>query len=149
MNPSPYANVAAGGYAANTAKDASDLNLLSVLHYVWSALLGCGTLGIVGYFILLGGVFGVSATSGGADPKGAAVAAGATIAVGLVVGVMMGALFVVHLLAASGLRKRKRRVLIMIASALMCTSVPLGTLLGVFTFIVLGRPGAKALFEAS
>jgi len=130
-----------------TAKDESDLNLLSVLHYVWSAFLGCGTVGVAGYFVLLGGLFGVSATSGGADPTGAAVAAGATAIIGIVVAVMMGALMVLHLLAASGLRNRKRRVLIYIASALMCTSFPLGTALGVFTIIVLGRPGAKALFE--
>jgi hypothetical protein len=29
----------------------------------------------------------------------------------------------------------------------MCTSVPLGTLLGVFTIITLGRPGVKALYK--
>ncbi len=149
MNPGPFPGAAAGGYSASaaTAKDESDLNLLSVLHYVWSGLLGCSTLGIVGYFVLLGGIFGVSATSTG--EQGAVVAAGATIVMGVVVGVMMAALFVIHFLAASGLRNKKRRVLILIASALMCTSVPLGTLLGVFTFIVLGRPGVKALFGAS
>lgn len=131
------------------AKDESDLNMLSVLHYVWSALLGCGTLGVVGYFVLMGGIFGLTATSSGGDPTGAAVAAGATIVMGVVMGLFMFALFLIHFLAASGLRKRKRRILIYVASALMCTSVPLGTLLGVFTFIVLGRPSVKALFDAS
>jgi hypothetical protein len=121
------------------------LNLLATLHYVWSGLLGCGTLGIIGYFLLVGGLVGASAASAGSGD--AAVAAGVTIVMGLVVGAMMIALFVVHVLAASGLKKRKRKVMIYIASALMCTSVPLGTLLGVFTFITLGRPGVKALFD--
>ncbi|MBK9000521.1 MAG: hypothetical protein IPM35_32780 [Myxococcales bacterium] len=145
MHPGPFPG---NPYAPN-AKDESDLNLLSVLHYVWSALLGCSTLGVIGYFVLLGGIFGVSATSSGADPTGAAVAAGATLVMGVIVGIFMAALFVIHFLAASGLRNRKRRLLIFVASALMCTSVPLGTLLGVFTFIVMGRPGVKALFGAS
>ncbi|GMV13701.1 MAG: hypothetical protein HS104_34805 [Polyangiaceae bacterium] len=145
MHPGPFP----GNPYAPSAKDESDLNLLSVLHYVWSALLGCSTLGVIGYFVLLGGIFGVSATSSGADPTGAAVAAGATLVMGVIVGIFMAALFVIHFLAASGLRNRKRRLLIFVASALMCTSVPLGTLLGVFTFIVMGRPGVKALFGAS
>ena len=150
MNPGPFPNTPGPGYQATpNAKDESDLNLLSVLHYVWSGLLGCGTIGIVGYFIMLGGLFGVSASSSGADPTGAAVAAGATIVIGVLMGFFMAVLFVVHLLAASGLRKRKRRVLIFIASGLMCTSFPLGTALGVFTIITLGRPGVKALFGVS
>jgi len=145
MNPGPHP----GAPSALNAKDASDLDMLSVLHYVWSALLGCGTLGVVGYFVLMGGLFGFTATSSGGDAAGAAVAAGVTIALGVVMGLVMGALFLLHFLAASGLRQRKRRVLIYVASALMCTSVPLGTLLGVFTFIVLGRPSVKALFDAN
>jgi hypothetical protein len=141
-------NPYAAGYAPGpNPKDESDLNLLSVLHYVWSAFLGCGALGVAGYFVLLGGLFGASATSSGADPAGAAVAAGATVVIGAVIAIMMGAFLVLHLLAASGLRKRKRRVLIYVASALMCTSFPLGTALGVFTIIVLGRPSVKALFQ--
>jgi hypothetical protein len=129
-----------------TPKDESDLNLLATLHYVWSGLLGCGTVGVVGYFLLIGGLMGATASSAGGGGE-AAVAVGVTLVMGLVVGAMMLALFVIHLLAASGLKKRKRKVLIYVASALMCTSVPLGTLLGIFTFMTLGRSGVKELFD--
>lgn len=120
--------------------------MLATLHYVWSGLLGCGTLGVVGYFLLIGGLMGAGAASSGGGGE-AVVAVGVTAVMGIFVVAIFAALFIVHLLAASGLKKRKRRVMIYIASALMCTSVPLGTLLGVFTFITLGRPGVKALFD--
>lgn len=135
------------GAAVTTSKDESDLNLLSTLHYVWSALLGCGTLGIFGYFMMIAGVMGVGASRGGAPGGEVAAAVGVTTVMGIVITLMFLALFVVHILAASGLKKRKRRVLTYIASGLMCTSVPLGTLLGIFTIITLGRPGVKALYQ--
>jgi hypothetical protein len=144
-NPPGYGQPQAGA----SPKDESDLNLLATLHYVWSGLLGCSTLGIVGYFVLLGGMFGLGASRGGADPAGTAAAVGITMVIGIVVGVMMLALFVVHLLAASGLKKRNRRMLTFVASALMCTSFPLGTALGVWTIVTLGRPGVKALYGIS
>jgi hypothetical protein len=135
------------GVPATTAKDESDLNLLATLHYVWSGLLGCGTVGIFGYFVLVAGALGLGASKGGAPGGEVAAAVGVTTVMGIVVTLMFLALFVIHILAASGLKKRKRRVLTYIASALMCTSVPLGTLLGIFTIITLGRPGVRALYN--
>lgn len=140
------------GYGAQapigpTPKDESDLNLLATLHYVWSGLIGCGTVGIVGYFLMIGGLMGATASSAGGGGGEAAVAVGVTLVMGLFVGAIMLVLFAIHILAASGLKKRKRKVIIYIASALMCTSVPLGTLLGIFTFITLGRSGVKELFD--
>lgn len=142
----PVPGVGPGGLGP-TAKDESDLNLLSTLHYVWSGLLGCGTLGAIGYFLMIAGVMGIGVSQGGGGGGEAVAIVGVTAVMGIVVCGMMLALFLVHILAASGLRKRKRRVLTYVASALMCTSVPLGTLLGVFTIITLGRPGVKALYR--
>jgi hypothetical protein len=142
----PVQQYPAPGLPGPTAKDESDLDLLSTLHYVWSGLLGCGTLGMMGYFVMVTGVLGIGASQGGGG--GEAVAAiGVMAVIGVAVCAMMLALFAVHFLAASGLRKRKRRVLTYVASALMCTSFPLGTLLGVFTIMTLGRPGVKALYK--
>ncbi|HZR77663.1 MAG TPA: hypothetical protein VFA58_00550, partial [Chthoniobacterales bacterium] len=42
------------------------------------------------------------------------------------------------------IKQRKHRVLVYIMAALNCLFVPYGTLLGVFTFIVLGSPEAVA-----
>lgn len=52
-----------------------------------------------------------------------------------------------RLLAARSLRERKSRTLCHVAAALSCLSMPYGTVLGIFTFTVLGRPEVIALFE--
>ena len=46
------------------------------------------------------------------------------------------------------LKKRKSRTFCMVVAALECLGVPYGTLLGIFTFIVLGRDSVTRLFEA-
>ena len=47
------------------------------------------------------------------------------------------------------IRNRKGRVFCMVVGALECLGVPYGTLLGIFTFIVLGRESVERLFEAN
>lgn len=44
--------------------------------------------------------------------------------------------------------RRRNQTLIQVVAALLCLHVPLGTLLGVFTFIILGRPSIASLFGA-
>ena len=43
--------------------------------------------------------------------------------------------------------RRKHRIFCYVVAALSCLSVPFGTLLGIFTFIVLSRPTVAELFE--
>jgi len=45
------------------------------------------------------------------------------------------------------LKKRRHPILIQIVAALYCLSIPWGTALGVFTFMVLNRPSVKPLFN--
>jgi hypothetical protein len=54
-------------------------------------------------------------------------------------------------LSMSGLflLKRRHRMFILIVAGLNCLSVPLGTILGVFTFVVLGRDSVRKAFAAS
>jgi len=47
------------------------------------------------------------------------------------------------------LKQRRHPVLIQVVAALYCLSIPWGTALGVFTFMVLNRPSVKPLFEPS
>jgi hypothetical protein len=56
-------------------------------------------------------------------------------------------LIVLKLLTARALQTRSSRTLCLITAALTCLHVPYGTLVGIFTFIVLGRPSVRALFE--
>ena len=52
-----------------------------------------------------------------------------------------------NIMTAIGLRSLKWRTLGYINAGLNCLSVPLGTVLGVFTFVVMSRPGARMLFR--
>ncbi len=50
------------------------------------------------------------------------------------------------LLAGYWLRRYRNRVFIFIVAGLSCLSMPYGTVLGIFTFVVLRRPVAEQLF---
>ncbi len=51
------------------------------------------------------------------------------------------------LYAGRCLAKREKKSWIQVAAALNCLSIPIGTVLGVFTFIVLSRPTVALLFN--
>ncbi len=51
------------------------------------------------------------------------------------------------LLAGRNLARRRRYTFCMVMAALLCLFMPFGTVLGVFSIIVLVRPSVKALFE--
>ena len=50
-------------------------------------------------------------------------------------------------LAGRSLRDRRRKTFIYVVAGLGCLHIPWGTGLGVATFMVLGRPSVKALFD--
>jgi len=128
------------------AKDESDLNLLSTLHYVYTALATCGGLGLAGYFIVLAAIVGNAPAHGSHAARDQEVAAGVMIVFGVVMAIIMIPIIVLHFLAAAGLKKRTRYVLVLVMSGWSCLHFPLGTALGVWSIIVLQRPGVKALF---
>jgi hypothetical protein len=67
------------------------------------------------------------------------------------IGIVMFAVLIVFgiLKLACGLqiRKRRSRIFCMIVAGITCLGFPYGTVLGVFTFIVLARPSVQKLFE--
>lgn len=52
-------------------------------------------------------------------------------------------------LTARALGRRRSRTLCMVTAGLSCIFVPYGTVLGVFTFMVLGRPSVRTLFNGT
>jgi hypothetical protein len=63
-------------------------------------------------------------------------------------GVLCLILAICNLFCGKFLSSRKHRTFIMIISGINCLSIPLGTTLGVFTFIVLLRPSVAATFDS-
>ena len=69
--------------------------------------------------------------------------------IGLAVFLMMIILAAVKFRAGSCIKKRKSRTFCMVVAGISCLEFPYGTVLGVFTFIVLGRESVARLFNSS
>lgn len=122
--------------------DEQYLKLLSVFHYVvggLAAFFACipilhMSLGIA---MLVGAIEDVPAFAGTLLVMIAMVAilAGWTLAICLII-------------AGRSLAKRRRYMFCLVMAAISCVFMPFGTVLGVFTIIVLMRPAVKELFAA-
>jgi hypothetical protein len=66
---------------------------------------------------------------------------------GLLFCVLMTGIAALKLRAAFCLKQRRSRTFIMVVAALCCLDIPYGTLLGTFSFIVLGRASVEAQFK--
>lgn len=130
-------------------QDVEHLRLLKIGYYVHAGLMAFFTLfGLM--YVMIGGAV-VSAivqqaprSSGSdVDPKIVGMIFAGLGFFFLIFGI--GATLL-NYLAGKGLEQRNRRVLILIAAVLSLLSVPWGTLLGVFTFMVLNRDSVRPLF---
>ncbi len=69
--------------------------------------------------------------------------------IGLVVFLFVAAFAAAKFRVAFCIKKRKSRTFCMVIAAICCLGVPYGTLLGVLTFMVLGRVSVVRMFQAS
>ncbi|MFI4859939.1 MAG: hypothetical protein ACIAXF_04575 [Phycisphaerales bacterium JB063] len=67
--------------------------------------------------------------------------------VGALVLLFTGTLTLLTVMTALDLMRHRRRVFCMVIAGLHCINLPLGTVLGIFTIIVLSKPEAKSLFD--
>jgi hypothetical protein len=102
-------------------------------------------------YVLIGIVFAaaVPAGAGGPGEPNPAVFGLIFVVVGLVMSFVFAAQAALKLYTARALGRRQSRMLCMIAAGLSCLQMPWGTLLGVLTFLVLGRSSVKGMFEPS
>ena len=126
-------------------QDEEHLRLLSILYYIWGGLTAFfSCFGV--FYVLAGGVFMIAAAN---EPNGPPPWLGAIFSA-------FGVLVILFILAIAGLtiwtgrnlQKRRHHSICLVVAAISCLSVPLGTALGVFTFVVLLRPSVKQLFNA-
>jgi hypothetical protein len=128
-------------------RDEEHLRLLAIGHYVFGGFVACvSCLGLLYVFfgLVMTGV-GIASHKPGGDPPVVVglimVTIGGLITViGLTIGLLM-------ILVGQSLTHRKRYFFCIVMSALACLSIPFGTVLGVFTIIVLARPSVVALFR--
>ena len=121
-------------------QDEQYLNLLSIFHYVVG--------GLAAFFAcipLIHFCLGVAMLSGAIDDAPPFV--GLMFVVMSIVVITFGWVFAVCLIVAGrSLARRKRYMFCLVMAAISCMFMPFGTVLGVFTIILLMRPSVKELF---
>jgi hypothetical protein len=146
--------------------DLSHLRTLAICHYVWGGLI----IAISSFFLLY--VFVGFLMASGTIPLSTAPAAtapstqfqsaptpgpapvsprfvgfimagigGGVVALGWTLGILT-------IFSGRALARQRRRTFSMVIAGINCASVPVGTLLGVFTLIVLCRPSVRAMYKS-
>ena len=132
------------------AIDKGHLGTLSVLHFVGAGLAFLGVGFVCLHFALFSTVFNNPElwknTQNTAGPPPGAVF-DVLRWVYLVLGGWYGTSLVFNLLAGFYLRARKHRTFCFVVAAFNCLHIPLGTVLGIFTIIVLARDSVRVAFE--
>lgn len=134
-------------------EDASHLRLLSIFHYVLAgltALFSLVPLIHVGIGIAaLSGAMPLESNGGAASPDETRLFGWIFIAIGSIL--ILCGLTLAGFMAYAGrcLARQRRHTLCLVVAALACMLMPLGTVLGVFTLIVLLRPEVVASFSAA
>jgi len=134
-------------WPAQTNEDEQHLNVLAICHFVYAGLLGlAGMAGVV--YVILGFAIGAAvATSGASGGAGPAAAIGGLFAfIGGLVTLLLWGKATCLIISAMGLRRHRRRTFSFVIACLSCAAVPLGTVLGIFTILVLSRPSVKAMY---
>ncbi len=126
-------------------QDEQHLRLLSIFHFV----LG-GVTALFSLFPIFHLGFGIFMLAGGFDgangpPRALGVLFVAVAGTMMILGFTLAALI---LLNGLKLRQRKRYTFCFVTACLECTLMPLGTVLGVFTILVLSRQSVKDKFIA-
>jgi hypothetical protein len=139
--PLPYRSE----YVTQT-EDVSQLRLLSIFHYVYAGLLFFS-----GFFALIYVAMGIFFAADARELEPGNPAAPATVgalfaAIGLLVMLIVWVKAALLVWAGRSLAARTRYTLCFIVACVSCIAFPMGTILGVFTLIVLNRPNVKSLF---
>jgi hypothetical protein len=136
-------------------QDASHLRMLAIGYYVYGGLTA-----FFSFFALIYVGFGAAMLSGKfpPSPRGATPPHAGPIPDQMVGGFMLGfgiiffliiiAMAVLSFMSARWISARKHPVFCLVIGGLACLNMPLGTIVGVFTFIVLLRPSVQELFRA-
>jgi hypothetical protein len=129
--------------------DKKQLRLLSIFHYVVAgitALMACFPL--IHLFVGLSILTQSNNFNHGGIPPQMDMILGWAFTIISSLMICLGWAFAICLLVAgNNLRKQSRYTLCLVVAAVCCVLFPFGTVLGVFTIIVLQRPTVKMLFE--
>jgi hypothetical protein len=135
---------------ASPARFADDelaqIRLLSVFHYVVAAMVA-----LVALFPALYLVLGLLMATGrlAAEDDGGVVFGWLMASCGSFFAIVGFGFAILVLLAGRSLADHRRYTYCLVVAAILCLFWPFGTLLGVFTIIVLVRPSVRARFDSA
>ena len=130
-------------------RDEEHLRLLSIFHYVLAGIMGF--FGCMPFIHVGLGLFMLTSPGSFQDQGGSApppFVGWLFLTMGSVAIVAAWTLVTLLLIAARKLRRRRNRTFCIVVAGISCIFMPMGTVLGVFTIIVLARPTVMSLFEA-
>ena len=130
------------------SRDEKHLRILSILYYV-----GGGGLGVIGglfpLWLVVLGVAGFNdppSTGAAIFPSGPGLAC-AFIVIGSVATLLVWTMAACPLFAGYNLSRKKHYRFCFNFACICCALIPLGTILGIFTIVILARPSVKELFD--
>jgi len=135
-----------------TIIDEEHLKLLSIGYMVSAGMSAfCSLFGVLYGFmgVIMGTVFNAKAETAVRAGQAPPALVGRFFAIiGFAIFLLLIILAVLKLLTALRIKRRRSRIFCMVVAGISCFGIPYGTLLGVFTFIVLGRDSVRQLFES-
>ncbi len=131
-------------------RDAEHLKLLAIFHFILAALGLLGIAFLALHLVLMSAIFTNPEmwknSKNGPPPEILFKLMLGGYAFGVVVILTGGFL---NLLSGLFIRKRRHRMFSIIIGGLNCLHVPFGTLLGVFTILILSRDSVRKIYEVS
>ncbi|HTL52604.1 MAG TPA: hypothetical protein VL860_08535, partial [Planctomycetota bacterium] len=131
-----------GGDDYQLKQDADHLKILMIIWYVIAGLQLLIGICAGAYIALIGAAVGATASQNGGGAPAGAVA----ICIGVGYFVILLTFAFLSFMVARSLAARKRHMFCLVIAGISCLSIPIGTILGIFTIIVLLRPTVKKAF---
>lgn len=126
-------------------RDSGHLSTLSIFWYIISLiqiLAGCVMLGYLVLVVMMG--MGIASSGHQQDAQAGAAFSGIFGCFGVVLLVLLWGVAFLNFMVARSLPRRRHRTLCFVMAAITCFFLPLGTILGIFTLMVLSRPSVRA-----
>lgn len=132
------------------SQDRDHLRILSICHYVFAGL--CIFPFLYGFIYMFMGIFVgamIAADTHSTNGPPPALFGGIFVVIGLIISGIALTIGIAAIKAGRNLSGATGRTFAFVFACIICVFVPFGTLLGVFTLIVLSRDSVKALFDGA
>lgn len=135
-----------GAQILPTSNEQNQLNMLSIFHFIFGGF-GClASLGTLIY-VIFGALFVAIDLPNKGLPNDAKNFIGyLAMSIGSIVFITILTLSILTIYSGVQLRNCKKHTFSMVIASILCLSIPFGTILGVFTLVVLSKKEVKELY---